>query len=649
MFGKRGKYEAVPTEAAQNYKKKSVKSNLLSAYFTSLLCLILCATMFLSTSMAWFTSEVNNSGNEIYVGMLDVKLLHENGGNWIDLEAVENQDYKILDNSILWQPNTLVVERLQVVNEGNLAFNYRLSMTINHADLTGDTKEAEIAKAELAASKISVWVKRIEPNVEFTQPSSYEAMVADTTWSNVGTLAEVFEGKLVIQGAMGESEAVTVAEGTVSSKPTAHDYAIALHMDADVQEDVMGAKLTGINIKLIASQLDGDVLYIPVGETVTLNGATHPVTVYGEGTLALNNVTINGTEMHPNALTIAGNITVDVQGKTTLTGAACGSGIYVNEGATLTLTGPNVDGITNVDNTTEESSLTVIGNKKTDDDNGGHGIGGEGTIVINGVTNLTAEGYGKNGFGIGGNAARITISNTTITYAKGGYVQPNFVKDTSYGKTEPEGGAAIGSGHNGAVINLTNVVIEKAEGGSKAAGIGAKFWTGVTINIKDCNIKNVIGGNASAGIGGSRISEGATTVENVTINITDSNIVATGGQFGAGIGSGYDTYCQGPGPVCEINIKGTNNYSITAQGGQYAAGIGTGYHVAGLAGKIEGDVIINATAGGNREKYTVAMAVGFGVIDHSREANSDNQSKFDYKGTVITVASAPLVNGTTDE
>lgn len=87
-----------------------------------------------------------------------------------------------------------------------------------------------------------------------------------------------------------------------------------------------------------------------------------------------------------------------------------------------------------------------------------------------------------------------------------------------------------------------------------------------------------------------------------------------------------------------INITGTSE--ITAQGGKYAAGIGTGYHVAALAGKIENTVNVNATAGESREKYTQAMAVGFGVIDRTREAANADYT-FANKGVTITVASAP--------
>ena len=385
------------------------------------------------------------------------------------------------------------------------------------------------------------------------------------------------------------------------------------------------------NYSLEEATIENGVITVPADKAYVLSGTQNSVTVKGEGTLYLRDLNITAAT-EGSALTLAENSTVKlvIENNVTLKGATGGSGIYVPANTKLDLSGKG-------------GSLTAIGNNGADDDNGGHGIGGEGTIYIHDLNELTAEGWGKAGFGIGGNTATITIENTNITYTKGGYVQPNFVNDTSYGKTEPEGGAAIGSSYCGAVITLNNVTIDKAEGGSKSAAIGARYWTGVTINIDDCTIKNALGGNASAGIGGSRVPKDPTDAQYVTININNSNVTAVGGEFGAGIGSGYDTHCNlsNISPLHTINIIG--NSVINAQGGRQAAGIGTGYHVGGLAGKIESSVTVNATAGAPREKYTIPMDVGFGVVDLSKEG-FNNSCTFDYMGTTININSTESVS-----
>lgn len=361
------------------------------------------------------------------------------------------------------------------------------------------------------------------------------------------------------------------------------------------------------------------------GETLALTGQQEPVTVSGSGTLVLQDTAIDAASGHALTLAPGADVKIVLEGVNTLTAAQ--NAIHVPEGTKLDLSG---------------DALTAIGGGGADSANGGSGIGGAGEIYIHDMKDLDAQGWGVHGYGIGGGSASVTIRDTAISNVQGGYVQPGFVSDTSYGKTEPEGGAAIGSSVNGAVITLENVTIERAQGGSKAAGIGAGFWTGCTINIDGCTIRSVTGGNASAGIGGSRVAQN-NPGQDVTINIHDSVITAQGGQFGAGIGSGYDTHCTKPGsyPIHTINITGDS--VITATGGQYGAGIGTGYHVGGLAGKIASSVTVNATPGASREKYTKAMAVGFGVVDYSREASAANDCAFDNQGTVITIASTELV------
>lgn len=253
-------------------------------------------------------------------------------------------------------------------------------------------------------------------------------------------------------------------------------------------------------------------------------------------------------------------------------------------------------------------------------------------ITISGFDGLTAKGNGKDGYGIGAADATVTIKNSTIDYACGGHVQPLFVNDTEYGKTEPEGAPAIG----GAVINIEESTITKVDGGSKAAAIGARYWQSTDITIKNSTIVEANGGNASAAIGGSRYS-GDISADNkqvIKINIENSTIEnATGGQFGAGIGAGYDTHCKANDENAVNDILITNS-NITAKGGKYAAGIGTGYHSAALTGSIDAASTINAIAGESRDKYTIAQNIGYGVVDPAREYNGTSVT-FTIAGQII--------------
>ncbi|MBQ5843933.1 MAG: hypothetical protein IIW52_03650, partial [Alistipes sp.] len=293
------------------------------------------------------------------------------------------------------------------------------------------------------------------------------------------------------------------------------------------------------------------------------------------------------------------------------------------------------------------TTITLVGNVvlESEDGSGIDATNATLNLVGNTENHLTAKGNGTHAFGIGGDGANVTLNGVTVDYVCGGYVQPLFEADTKYGKSEPEGGAAIG----GAEVNILNSTITKADGGSKAAAIGAKFWQSTTINIENSTIVEANGGNASAGIGGSRYAQDSKY--NLEINIRNSTVTANGGQHGAGIGSGYDTHCNQEDYTAtnQINIDATS--TVNAKGGKYAAGIGTGFHSAYLTGAIETGATVNAVSGEDfyKDAYTTAQNIGYGVVDPAREFSKDNYNvTFTVNGTVIDNPLPPVVdiNGT---
>ncbi len=351
------------------------------------------------------------------------------------------------------------------------------------------------------------------------------------------------------------------------------------------------------------------------------------LTVSGTGILEFHSSSIAPTADGTPAITLAdgANVTIMLSGNNTFTGSKGADAIRVPAGATLTLTGDNITAIGN--NGKEYSTVNAAycnTNDQSYDGIGGSGIGNinadTGKIIIDNVKGLTAQGYGKHGFGIGGQNATVTIkNNSVINSARGGYASAKLY--TGYGIQDPEGGAAIGvSGSTGSVTIEKNSQVLAAHGGSKAAAIGASYWSSATISISGSTLKNIVGGNASAAIGGSRFASDGTY--KLYINIDDSEINATGGEYGSGIGSGYDTHCiKRPAENVKIYISG--NSRIVAKGGDNGAGIGTGYHSNSLTGSIAASVVVTGVQAGFLEKikagYTFNQAIGYGVLDPTRE------------------------------
>lgn len=345
-----------------------------------------------------------------------------------------------------------------------------------------------------------------------------------------------------------------------------------------------------------------------------------------EGTYLFGDVTFN-VEGEPAIVAKSGDVVIDIMNSMTINGV---NGIVVNEGATLT-----INGLAETRSANRGGSLVI---KATN----GSAIAGK-YITINNLASLTAIGNGDHAFGIGGDDAEVTINNTKVDYVAGGHIQPLFVNDTKYGKSEPEGGAAIG----GTKVVIENSEIVKAEGGSKAAAIGNSYWNSTEVVIKNSELGDIFGGNASAAIGGSRYNN--ESKHDIKILIENSTITnAVGGEAGAGIGSGYDTHCnqQNYTAVNDIVIKKSN---ITAKGGKYSPGIGAGYHSAYLTGSIDAESTINSTAGNEtfyKDTYTLAQNLGYGVMDPAREFSGANTNvTFTVAGNVISTPTLGVAEG----
>ncbi len=108
--------------------------NTKSALVMSVVSIIVCCTMLLGTTMAWFTDSVTSAKNVIVAGNLDVELYHE--GNKVDA------NYSVFPETgaFLWEPGAVIYENLEIKNEGNLALKYQLTLSDLEATETPDGK-----------------------------------------------------------------------------------------------------------------------------------------------------------------------------------------------------------------------------------------------------------------------------------------------------------------------------------------------------------------------------------------------------------------------------------------------------------------------------------------------------------------------------
>ena len=120
---------------------KSTKRALIS----SALALLMCVTMLVGSTFAWFTDTASTGVNKIQSGKLDVALeMSTDGTNWESAEG-KALTFKTKDNraadQILWEPGcTYELPQLRVVNKGNLALKYKIQIT----GIQGDAKLNEV-------------------------------------------------------------------------------------------------------------------------------------------------------------------------------------------------------------------------------------------------------------------------------------------------------------------------------------------------------------------------------------------------------------------------------------------------------------------------------------------------------------------------
>lgn len=104
------------------------------ALFSSVAALLLCFTMLLGTTFAWFTDTASTSVNTIQAGTLDIALEMKDGDNWVSAEGKTLDFVKAADaakgEAILWEPGcTYSLPELRIVNNGNLALKYKVVIT----------------------------------------------------------------------------------------------------------------------------------------------------------------------------------------------------------------------------------------------------------------------------------------------------------------------------------------------------------------------------------------------------------------------------------------------------------------------------------------------------------------------------------------
>ena len=195
------------------------------ALLLSLLSMVICVSMLIGSTFAWFTDSATATVNEIKSGNLDIVLEKQNAdGTWSEVSENTALDFlrkgtdgKLAeDANIFWEPGcTFELPMLRIRNNGNLALKYQVVIS----GATGDTMLLDVIK--------------------------FKAYVGNDT---EGTAVNVNDGKPVAEGMLVPAEK---ADETNKSEQT---IKISAHMDETANNDYKNLKVTGITITVVATQ-----------------------------------------------------------------------------------------------------------------------------------------------------------------------------------------------------------------------------------------------------------------------------------------------------------------------------------------------------------------------------------------------------------
>lgn len=147
-------------------KRKNTTRN---ALFTSVISLLLCVSMLVGTTFAWFTDSVASANNIIKSGNLDIELEYWDGDSWENVAGKSD----ILTNT-LWEPGVTEIAYLRVANAGSLALKYQLGINI-----VSETAGVNQAGKEF---KLSDYIQfGVVESETFATYATREAAVADLT------------------------------------------------------------------------------------------------------------------------------------------------------------------------------------------------------------------------------------------------------------------------------------------------------------------------------------------------------------------------------------------------------------------------------------------------------------------------------------
>ena len=574
--------------------KRSTKRALIA----SVISLMLCFTMLMGTTYAWFTDSVASTNNIITSGNLDVALYHTDKK---DTEQEVKSDTKLFDDIELWEPGAVVYETFKVVNEGTLALKYRLSVDVtdnNDVKLTDVLKVGVIEGAASTTDRASL-IGQVQ---SWDKLASFEKTgdLVNTNDNSVYTVVIYWEPT-------SNDNAYNMNNGNQGKKLEVNIGANLFATQLAYEKDSFGADYD--DAAWVLANADSKVSNATELNTALQEGGLIALTDDIDGNITLDNVA-EDTIVNFAGKTINGTVTVAEGQKVTLNGvggvSATGSApaLKVGKNADVTLDGGTF--------TSESGSAVAIANTKTEVPmkltiNEGTAITAPTLIsldVYNGYAGAEIEINGGDftATASGSYVRPISVGGADVTINGGNFVATNassycyFIDVSEKYNTETGtydvGSVTINGGHFKSTATYSRVVVGSIgnysnrtpgtvtiNGGTfeMLGTYGVLTDVGAHVVVNDCTF--VSGGSSAFGI-----TNNNTTDRTIEVKGGNYTIVTRNSTWSIPLGSFAGSYPTDTSPVGKVIISGGTINSYICDGSTIGGStsvdlVADGYHV----------------------------------------------------------------------
>lgn len=268
------------------------RKSLRRAFLSSALAMVICASMLVGTTFAWFTDTATTRVNTIQAGTLDVALevSYDGGETWQNAEGQSLEFMKAesdREEDLLWEPGcTYSLPQLRIVNKGNLALKYKVLIT----GIQGDTELNEAIEWTILVGD-STYALNDEHVLE-ENSQSHPLIISGHMREDAG---DEYQGLSI------ENVSITVYATQYTYEHDSNDN----QYDADAPLPVFVANQTEFN-EALQQGADRDIIVkLPSNSTLTLDNnitTRNNVTFIGDGTQTIdvveNAITAEGGELN---------------------------------------------------------------------------------------------------------------------------------------------------------------------------------------------------------------------------------------------------------------------------------------------------------------------------------------------------------------